>query len=180
MGALPGIENPPPDVPAPLGLTVSYADDTDTKVQNSVRGVLFYDNTLFVCDEPADSVNIYNGTTGQLNGQIEGGILQGPVQLLLSPLDHHLYITSSKNGSVARVDISSGIPSGTVTPDTFIDNKVDHISGITFDASGNFYAAERKKKRILVFPADGSGDGKDFIKDLPDEPEFIMYVPKGD
>jgi hypothetical protein len=191
VGALPGIQNPPPDVAAPLGLTVSYSSESDEnnktsspdethKVQNSVRGVLFYKGYLFVCDEPANTVKIYDGTTGQLYSQVEGGILQGPVQLLLSPHDNHLYITSSKNGSVVRVDISNGIPAGTIKPETFIDNKVEHISGITFDADGNFYAAKRKKGKVLKFPKDGSGDGEDFIKGLTDEPEFIMYVPKGE
>ena len=33
--------------------------------------------------------------------------------------------------------------------------------------------------RKKVFPSDGSGDGKDFIKNFPDEPGFIMLVPKG-
>ena len=79
-----------------------------------------------------------------------------------------------------RVDLSNGIPKGTVAPQTFIDGQVKHISGISFDAGGNFYAAERKAKKVLVFPPDGSGHGKDLITGLPDDPEFIMYVPKGD
>jgi hypothetical protein len=49
---------------------------------------------------------------------------------------------------------------------------------MAFDAEGNFYAAERKRKRIMKFPPDGSGDGVEFIGGLPDEPEFILYVPK--
>ena len=77
-------------------------------------------------------------------------------------------------------DRSNGVPSGTVALETFIDRKVKHISGISFDAGCNFYAAERKDKKIFVFPLDGSGNGKDFITGLPDEPEFIMYMPKGD
>ena len=49
---------------------------------------------------------------------------------------------------------------------------------MAFDAEGNFYAAERKAKRIKKFPPDGSGGGVEFISGLPDEPEFILYVPK--
>ena len=98
--------------------------------------------------------------------------------MLLSPQDRHLYLTSSGDDSVVRVDISNGIPKGTVAPETFIHKLLRNISGIAFDGSGNFYAAERKDKKVLVFPPDGSGNGKDFIKYLPDNPEFIKFVPK--
>jgi hypothetical protein len=178
VGALPGVPAPtPPNVPVPQGLSVSFTDDSDTRVGNSVRGVLFHDGYLYVADEPADAVNVYDGATGQLSGQITGGGLSAPVQLLLSAAGV-LYIGSSGNGSVVSCDVSQGAPSGVVAPTTFIDGEVDHISGMGFDADGNFYAAERKKRKIRKFPPDGSGKGEDFITDLPDDPEFILYVPK--
>ena len=89
-----------------------------------------------------------------------------------------LYIGSSGNDSVVSYDLAQGTPSGTVLPKMFIDGEVKHVSGMAFDAEGCFYAAERKAKKIKKFPPDGSGRGKDFITDLPDEPEFILYVPK--
>ena len=49
---------------------------------------------------------------------------------------------------------------------------------MAFDSAGNFYAAERKARKIKMFSADGSGKGADFITGLPDEPEFILHVPK--
>ena len=161
------------------GLEVSFTDDKDTRVANSVRGVLFFDDYLFVADEPANAVKVYDRKTGELYGQIAGDNLRPPVQLLLTATTGVLYISSSGNDSVVSYDLSQGAPSGTVPPTTFIDGEVKHISGMAFDAEGYFYAAERKAKRIKKFPpAMEAGAGMDFIRDLPDEPELIMYVPK--
>jgi len=180
IGALPGVPAPtPPNVPAPQGLTVSFTGDKDKRVANSVRGVLFYNGYLYVADEPANAVKVYDGSTGKLYGQIAGENLKSPVQLLLAKTGV-LYISSSGNDSVVSYDLSQGAPSGIVAPTTFIDGKVKTISGMAFDADGHFYAAERKAKQIKKFPPDGSGSGKLFITDLPDNPEFIMYVPKSD
>lgn len=181
VGALPGTPTPPPpDVPAPQGLAVSFTDDTDTRVANSVRGVLYHGGSLYVSDEPANAVKAYDLSTGELQGWIAGENLSAPVQLLLDASGAVLYIGSSGNDSVVTYDLSQGAPSGAVAPATFIDGEVKHVSGMAFDADGNFYAAERKAKKIRKFPADGSGKGEDFITDLPDEPEFILYVPKSD
>jgi sugar lactone lactonase YvrE len=170
----------PPDVPTPQGLGVAFTDDKDTRVANSVRGVLFYKGYLYVADEPADAVKVYDGSTGELYGQIAGGKLSAPVQLLLDAATSTLYIGSTGKDSVVSCDLSQGAPSGVVKPETFIDGEVKHVSGMSLDADGNFYAAERKAKKIKKFPPDGSGGGEVFIQDLPDSPEFILYVPKGD
>jgi len=176
VGALPGVAAPvPPNVAAPQGLLLSYTDDTDSRVLNSVRGVLHYLGDLFVCDEVADTVKVFDGISGALKAQIGGKHLQVPVQLLVGP-KQVLYIASSKNDSVVSFDLSGGVPHGVVEAKKFIDGEVKHISGMSFGGDGKFYAAERKAKKIKCFEADGS-KGKDFISDLPDEPEFIMYVP---
>ena len=127
-----------------------------------------------MADEPANAVKVYNGASGELKGQIQGKNLRAPVQLLVNA--NFLYISSSGNDSVVSFDLAQGAPSGTVAPITFIDGKVKSISGLAFDSEGNFYAAERKTKKIRRFPQHGSGTGEDFIKSLPDEPEFILYV----
>jgi hypothetical protein len=176
IGALPNTPMPmPPDVPLPQGLDVSFSSG---KVANSVRGVLFYDGCLYVSDEPGNAVKVYDVDTGKLTGEIAGSNLGAPVQLLVNQTANVLYIGSTSNDSVVSYDLSQGAPQGTVQPTTFIDGQVKHISGMSFDADGNFYAAERKAKKIKQFPPDGSGNGTDFITNLPDEPEFIMYVPK--
>jgi hypothetical protein len=174
-GTLPGVLTPPQNVLTPQGLDVTFSTDTPKKVTHSVRGVLFYAGYLYVADEPASAVKVYNCDTGELQDQIAGNNLSAPVQLLLNA--NMLYISSSGNNSVVSYDLTRGAPSGIVAPTTFIDGTVKSISGIAFDASGNFYAAERKAKKIKRFPPDGSGAGEDFIKALPDEPEFILYIP---
>lgn len=179
VGALPAVGSPtPPDVPAPQGLAVSFTNDTKQRVANSVRGVLSHNGYLYVADEPANSVKVYDTATGQLYGQIMGDNLGAPVQLLLDVKTNVLYIGSTANASVVSCDLSRGAPEGTVSPETFIKGKVKHISGMGFDADGNFYAAERKKKAIKKFDGDGKYLGP-FIENLPDLPEYILYVPKG-
>ncbi|MEP7220766.1 MAG: hypothetical protein ABI876_17700, partial [Bacteroidota bacterium] len=109
VGGLPGVHPPaPPDVPAPQGLQVSYTDGTDTRVANSVRGVAYYADHLFVADEPGNAVRIYEGTTGQLACTIAGSNLSSPVHLLFN--GSMLYIGSSGNDSVLSCDLSSGVP----------------------------------------------------------------------
>lgn len=89
-----------------------------------------------------------------------------------------LYIGSSGSDRVVCHDLAQGAPGGMVEPKTFIHGGVKHVSGMAFDGEGNFYAAERKARRIRKFGPDGSGDGVEFIGGLPDEPEFILHVPK--
>ncbi len=183
LGLLPGIQAPhPPDVGVPHGLTVGFEDHTRTRVAHSVRGVVCHAGHLYVADEPADAVKVYDVRTGEFCGQIAGGDLCAPVQLLLDAAGGMLYIGSSGNDRIMCYDMAQGAPAGTVEPRTFIHGKVKHVSGMALDAEGNFYAAERKKKRIMKFGPDGSGDGVEFIgghsNPLPDEPEFIVYVSK--
>jgi hypothetical protein len=177
VGQLPDAPAPyPPDVPAPQGLGVSFAGGPGSKVAHSVRGVTIVGSTLYVADEPGDAVKAYSLPTGQLVGTISGSNLSAPVHLLAQ--NGMLYIGSSGNDSVVTCDITSGPPSGTVAPTTFIDGDVKHISGFSFGGDGDFYAAERKAKKIKRFDATGKKLGT-FIDNLPDEPEFILYVPKG-
>ena len=177
FGVLPGIRTPhPPDVDMPHGLAVGFEDHTRTRVAHSVRGVVCYAGHLYVADEPADAVKVYAVETGRFCGQIAGDDLCAPVQLLVAA--GVLYIGSSGNDRVVCYDLAQGVPAGTVAPQTFLHGKVKHVSGMAFDAAGNFYAAERKARRIMMFPAGGSGDGVEFIADLPDEPEFIVHVVK--
>jgi hypothetical protein len=181
-GDLPGIPSPgiqpPPEVAAPQGLEASLAGHAHRRVAHSVRGLLFHQGYLYVADEPANAVKVYAGHTGELHGQIAGGNLRSPDQLLLEATTGVLYIGSSDSDRVVSYDLAQGAPAGTVQPRTFIHGGVKHVSGMAFDPDGYFYAAERKAKRIKRFPPDGRGSGKDFIAGLPDEPEFIRYVPR--
>ena len=164
----------PPAVPLPQGLRVSIENSSKTRIANSVRGVVFHGGYLYVADEVAGAVKAYDIESGALFGLIEGSNLKAPVHLLEN--DDILYIGSTGTNSVVRFDLSNGAPMGTVAPTTFIDGDVEHVSGLAFDGDGDFYAAQRKAKKITKFSSKGKIDG-DFICGLPDEPEFILYVP---
>ncbi len=176
VGALPLAPAPSPaNVLLPQGLGVNFTDSTKTKVAHSVRGVIYYNGYLYVADEPANAVKVYDGKTGEIFGQIMGSNLIAPVHLFLH--GNVIYIGSTGNDSVVCYDLANGAPLGTVSPTTFIDNEVKHVSGLAVDANGCFYAAERHAKKIKQFTSTGKKVG-DFITNLPDEPEFILYVPK--
>ena len=167
----------PPDVPAPQGLEVHFSGPTHRRVDHSVRGVLFHDGFLYVADEPADTVKVYAAPTGELHGQIRGGHLVAPDQLLLDAAGV-LYIGSSGSDRILCCDLARGAPAGIVAPTPFLHGEVKHVSGMAFGPDGCFYAAERKARRIKRFRPDGKGSGQDFIVDLPDEPEFIRHLPR--
>ena len=180
IGALPDVSPVPPDVPEPQGLGVKCIDKSgnkvdcttkDARVKHSVRGVVAYDDLLCVADEAADAVKVYDLGTGELTGQIAGGELESPVQLLLQ--GSTLYIGGG--GAVTCYDLSQPFPPGPVTPDTY-KKGLEEVSGIAFDAGGTFYAAERSAKTVLKFSHKHPA-GEPFIKGLCDEPEFILYVP---
>jgi hypothetical protein len=166
-GSLPGTKAVV-NVPLPQGLAVSFSDG---KVAHSVRGVLWYDGFLYVADEPGNTVKVYDAK-GQLNGQLMSADVQGPVQLLVH--GHHLYIGSSGNDFVLRYNLQHGAPTGVVAPEVFISSDAKSISGMCFDADDNFYVADRKGKKIKQFDKHGKYTG-DFLKDLKDNPEFIVY-----
>lgn len=159
IGALPDVSKPPPpDVPTPQGLEVCFAGG---KVANSVRGVLVDGGYLYVADEVANAVKVYDPYTGDLHAQIAGDNLSAPVQLLLE--DTTLYIGSSGNDSVISYDLEQGFPKPVVAPATFIPGAVKHVSGMAFDSHGHFFAAERTAKTIKRFPATGGPNAKHFI-----------------
>ena len=58
-----------------------------------------------------------------------------------------------------------------------IDGKLDAPSTLRRRPDdGDLYVAERKKQRVRRFSSNGKEKGT-FIDDLPDMPEFLVYVP---
>lgn len=53
---------------------------------------------------------------------------------------------------------------------------IESVSGMSFGRDGCFYAASRKDRCILKYDQNGNFIDK-FIKDLLDDPEFLLYVP---
>ena len=160
------------DVPSPLGLKVVL--DKRGKPRHSVRGIVVHQKHLYVADEAGDAVKVFNLRSGELMAHIEERSLVAPVHLILH--GETLYIGASGTGSILAVDLSSTPPSGKLKARIVIDGKLDSPSGFAIGPDGDLYVAERKKQRVRRFSAKGKKKGT-FIDNLPDMPEFLVYVP---
>jgi DNA-binding beta-propeller fold protein YncE len=128
---------------------------------------------LYVADEAGDAVKVFNVESGELLAHITGGTLKAPVHLILH--GETLYIGASGTGSILALDLTPP-PSGELKARVVIDGKLDTPSGFAVGPDGDLYVAERKKLRVRRFSPDGKKEGT-FIHNLPDMPEFLVYVP---
>jgi hypothetical protein len=159
------------DVPPPLGLRVVL--DDHGKPRHSVRGIVVHRKHLYVADEAGDAVKVFDVQSGELLAHITGRMLKAPVHLILH--GETLYIGASGTGSILAIDLSTP-PSGELKARVVIDGKLDAPSGFAVGPDGDLYVAERKKQRVRRFSSDGKKEGT-FIHNLPDMPEFLVYVP---
>jgi hypothetical protein len=142
-----------------------------------VRAVIFApNNDLYVADRAADCVRIYEARTGRhlRNLVSRTDQLDRPIHLLLSPDVRYLLIGSGGNDSILRHDLQQGSTS------VFVESKSGGLNGpagMAFGDDSFFYVASRNSKEILRYGSvDGRPHGKPFIKDLADNPEFLMLV----
>jgi DNA-binding beta-propeller fold protein YncE len=173
QGQLPEVgDRAPLDVPSPQGLEVVL--DEHGRPRHSVRGIIVHRKHLYVADEAGDAVKVFNVKSGELMASITGRALEAPVHLILH--DETLYIGASGTGSILALDLTSTPPSGKLKARLVIDGKLDAPSGFAVGPDGDLYVAERKKQRVRRFSSKGKKKGT-FIDDLPDMPEFLVYVP---
>jgi hypothetical protein len=173
LGSLPEYGKLSPlDVPAPLGLRVVL--DKRGKPRHSVRGIIVHKKHLYVADEAGDSVKVFNVKSGELMANITGRQLKAPVHLILH--SETLYIGASGSGSIFALNLTSTPPKGDLEARALIDEKLDAPSGFAIGPDGDLYVAERKKQRVRRFSSKGKKKGT-FIDNLPDMPEFIVYIP---
>jgi hypothetical protein len=164
-GRLPEVPSASPGVEPPQGLEVTVESG---KVSHSVRDVLIYSDRLFVADEPGNAVKIYDRRSGELAAKIaDDNLLAAPVHLLARK--DNIYIGSTGTKAVLRYAIASG------TLHKFIEG-LESPSGMTFGRDGCFYVESRKDRCVLKYDEKGNYIDK-LIKDLPDEPEFLLHVP---
>jgi DNA-binding beta-propeller fold protein YncE len=142
--------------------------------RHSVRGIVVHRKHLYVADEAGDAVKVFNVESGELMAHITGRALVAPVHLILH--GETLYIGAPGTGSVLALDLTSTPPSGKLKARVVIDGKLDSPSGVAVGPDGDLYVAERKKRRVRRFSSKGNKEGT-FIDDLPDMPEFLVYVP---
>jgi hypothetical protein len=142
-----------------------------------VRGVIFApDNALYVADRAADCVRVYEARTGRhvRNLVSRSDELDRPIHLLFSPNCRYLLIGSGGNDSILRHDLRLGSTNVFVGPKS---GGLNGPAGMAFGEDGLLYVVSRNSKEILRYGSiDGRPRGKPLIKDLPDNPEFLMLV----
>jgi hypothetical protein len=172
QGSLPEYgDRRPLDVPSPLGLKVVL--DKHGAPRHSVRGIVVHRKHLYVADEAGDAVKVFDVQSGELMADITGHALKAPVHLILH--GETLYIGASGTGSILALDLTPTPPRGSLEARVVIDGKLDAPSGFAVGPDGELYVAERKKKRVRRFSSHGKKKGT-FIDNLPDMPEFLVYV----
>ncbi len=166
------------------GLSVEI-DTKSNKVQNSVRDVALYDLTdnndtvplLFVADEPAGLVRLYDPHTGQLlrssnplNSPVHLLINNGTIyvgagdQVLSSPVPNP-YDPNAPVWVFTPVEFSPALPAG------------KSVSGMAFDSQGNFHVAIRTKNLVMKYDSTFSNGVNWVSTPMPDNPEFLLYIP---
>jgi len=154
---------PTPPVATPAGLAYSDAEQK----KHSVRGVVWTNGRLYVADQPAGTVKIYDITgkyLGQSN-QLEPG---SPVHLVVH--NGSLYVSGGNHIYTAKIPSSPAKLE--LTPIDAL--KVKNSSGMAFGKQGNLYVASRTENSIQKF--NPNFKPLKFQCQLPDSPEFLLHV----
>lgn len=172
LAQLPGL-SPTTAVPTPQGLAVGFAANPDgdvgsNKVQHSSRDLVLSQNQLFVCDEEASLVKVYD-----MNGKLlrVSNTVPSPAHLLAA-------------GSLLYVSGGDAVMSADMTASTLQFTAVSGVdgkgaSGMAFNQKGDkFFVADRKKNEVHSYDiSNGKFSNKTkIIANMPDNPEFIYYV----
>ena len=144
-----------------------------------VRAVIFTPNNdfLYVADRAGDCVRIYEARTGRYlrNLVSRSNQIDRPIHLLHSPDGRYLLIGSGGTDSILRHDLHQNATS------VFVESKSGGLNGPAGMAFGDddlLYVASRNSREILRYTSDGQPYREPFIKDLADNPEFLMLVSR--
>jgi hypothetical protein len=148
-------------VAAPAGLAFS---DAGVK-KHSVRGVLWARGALYVVDEPAGRVKVYD-PDGKLVGQ--SNQVKQPVHVRSHK--GSLYVTGGNEVLTAKIPKKPGDFTLTALPGL----KIKNVGGLVFTGSGQLYLASRTGNVISKF--DSKLAPVVFGSNLPDNPEFLLHV----
>jgi len=148
-------------VPAPLGL--QYSDDGQKK--HSVRGIVWANNALYVVDQVAGTVKVYD-SNGNLLGQ--SNQVETPVHLNLH--NGNLFVTGANSVLTAKVTQPAGNFNLSALPGLHIKN----AGGMAFGNEGNVYVASRTEK--LIQKLDPKFQPLTPAFPMPDDPEFLFHI----
>lgn len=186
-------------VPAPAGLEdwpPCQGVGPCPKLINSVRGLAWTNQALYVADEVAAVVKIYDGDGALLGVSNPVGT---PAAGATGPSDGpvHLLVAGGNGNPTLLVTNGKDVYSGELDP-THPDSldlqpiggiKVPKVAGVAVAPGGILYAASRTqdtldadgKKQALIFqytnfPEDPTLESS-FLVDVDDVPEFVLHVP---
>jgi len=152
---------PTTSVALPAGLAYS---DTKAKT-HSVRGITWADGRLYVADQVAQTIKVYD-ITGKYLGQ--SNQVETPVHIVV--YQGNMYVSGGDQVMTTRLPDAPG--DFVLKPLNGV--KVKNASGMAFGNSGNLYVASRTENVILKFDRDGKP--LRFRCELPDNPEFLLHV----
>jgi hypothetical protein len=150
-------------VTTPAGLAYS---DVEAK-KHSVRGVAWANGRLYVADQPACTLKMYD-ITGKYLGEsntLEAGC---PVHVVIR--NGWLYVSGGDHVFAGMLPSSPG----NFVLKAIGSVKVKNSGGMAFGNAGNFYVASRTEKTIQKFDSDFKP--VKFECELPDDPEFLLHV----
>jgi hypothetical protein len=148
-------------VAAPAGLEFS---GTMVK-KHSVRGVLWTKGALYVVDEPAGRVKVYDA-----DGKLVGQSNQVKQPAHVQSHKGSLYVTGGNEVFTAKIPKKPGDFTLTALPGL----KIKSAGGLVFTGSGQLYLASRTGNVLSKF--DSKLAPVVFESDLPDNPEFLLHV----
>jgi hypothetical protein len=151
-------------VASPAGLEYSAAQAK----KHSVRGIAWANGRLYVADQPAGTIKMYD-ITGKYLGQ--SNQVETPVHIVV--YQGNMYVSGADQVMTTRLPDAPG--DFVLKPMKGV--KVKNASGMAFSNSGNLYVASRTENVILKF--DHGGNALHFRCELPDNPEFLLHVQNG-
>lgn len=157
------LTNPPTTaVASPMGLGYSNAGEK----KHSVRGVLWVNDALYVVDQPAGRVKVYD-KDGKYLGQ--SNEIESPVHLAVR--EGNLFVSGANDVLTAKLKKPAGDFELALAQGLQIKNG----SGMSFTDSGKLYLASRTENIIRKYDTDFKPIA--FDCELPDNPEFLLYIP---
>ena len=154
----------PPSTPVPPPAGLKYSGRGQKK--HSVRGVAWANGALYVADQPAGRIKVYD-RQGKFLGQ--SNRVETPVHLVT--YKGSLYVSGGGGLYAAKLPD----PPGDFRFSAVRGVNVKNSGGMTFTDSGHLYLASRTRKRILKFDSEFK-QIKDFQIHLHDDPEFLLHV----
>ena len=148
-------------VAAPAGL--EYSDEGAKK--HSVRGVLWTNGALYVADQPAGTIKVFD-KGGKYLGQ--SNKVETPIHMVAA--GNKLYVSGANE--ILEADLTRDAGQLQLRPVAGLHLK--NAGGMAFSGTGNLYVASRTEKKIFKFGPDFKP--LPFACELPDDPEFLLHV----